>query len=504
MIWSIVGFGIVVRLVQFFSHRSLWVDEAMLALNIVNKSYSELWHTLDYLQIAPLAFLTVEKFSVQMFGNSEYSLRLFPLLAGIASIFLFLKLARLILDNKAVPAALALFVASEFLIYYSSEVKQYSCDVAITLLLLLSAVKLVSSKWSFLNLTLFSLAGALLIWFSHPSVFVLAGIGVHLTGKYLIKKKWSQIGILICVFSLWSVSFAVNYSFVCNNENVETQRKLLVWEDSFMPLPPGSISDIFWYYKAFKNAFSDPARLGSSVMVVIVAFVVGFYSFLVKKKDVFWALVLPVIFAMSASGLHLFPFKGRVLLFIVPMMILGIGEGIEIVRQKLWLNAPLAGICFVLLIVFFPIVTAGKLIFKPITRDEIKPMMSYLKDHRHKEDVIYVYRGAIPAYQYYARRYGLDQVDYIQGTNSVELRNNRKIYKYYNLADQIDTLRGQKRVWFLFTNVRKDNNFNEERFYIYYLEREGKRLDSYVSETASIYLYDLHGQDGAGTLGRGF
>jgi len=37
-----VGFGFVIRLVQYLSNRSLWGDEASIALNIINRSYQEL------------------------------------------------------------------------------------------------------------------------------------------------------------------------------------------------------------------------------------------------------------------------------------------------------------------------------------------------------------------------------------------------------------------------------------------------------------------------------
>ncbi|HEY9598539.1 MAG TPA: glycosyltransferase family 39 protein, partial [Cyanophyceae cyanobacterium] len=132
--WVIISFGILVRLVQYLSNRSLWNDEAALALNIVNKSYLELFKPLDYEQGAPIGFLLVEKLAVQVFGNNEYSLRLFPLLSGIAALLLFYELAKRCISRQAVPIALTLFVGLDYLLYYASEAKQYSTDVAIALL----------------------------------------------------------------------------------------------------------------------------------------------------------------------------------------------------------------------------------------------------------------------------------------------------------------------------------------------------------------------------------
>ena len=43
----------------------------------------ELTQLLDYHQAAPIGFLFIEKLSILVFGNHDYIMRLFPLLAGI-------------------------------------------------------------------------------------------------------------------------------------------------------------------------------------------------------------------------------------------------------------------------------------------------------------------------------------------------------------------------------------------------------------------------------------
>jgi hypothetical protein len=47
--------------------------------------------------------------------------------------------ARRYVQRRAVPIATALFALAEYLLYYSAEIKQYSCDVMFTLLALLLA-----------------------------------------------------------------------------------------------------------------------------------------------------------------------------------------------------------------------------------------------------------------------------------------------------------------------------------------------------------------------------
>jgi predicted membrane-bound mannosyltransferase len=128
---SILGvlFGGIVRLIQYLSNRSLWSDEAMVALNIVDRTYLELLKPLDYNQAAPPGFLWIEKAAVQLLGNNEYALRLFPFLSGIVALIAFYIFANRYASGIAAPIAIALFASLKYVLYYTTEVKQYSSDI---------------------------------------------------------------------------------------------------------------------------------------------------------------------------------------------------------------------------------------------------------------------------------------------------------------------------------------------------------------------------------------
>jgi len=118
--------GILVRTVQYFSNRSLWGDEVDLALNIINRSYGELSQVLDHNQAAPLGFLWLEKLATQIWGNSEYALRLIPFIASILSLGLFYRLVRQSSSSLAAPIAIALFACGRYTLYFATELKPYS------------------------------------------------------------------------------------------------------------------------------------------------------------------------------------------------------------------------------------------------------------------------------------------------------------------------------------------------------------------------------------------
>ena len=135
-ILAAIAVGAGLRLYFYLLNRSLWFDEALLALNLSGRSFAELLQPLDYNQSAPLGFLLLQKTLISLLGNRDYWLRLIPLLAGLSSLPLFYLTARRFLRPAAVQVVLWLFALSPPLIYYSSECKQYSSDVLIALLLI--------------------------------------------------------------------------------------------------------------------------------------------------------------------------------------------------------------------------------------------------------------------------------------------------------------------------------------------------------------------------------
>src|SRR5918999_1855822 len=67
--------------------------------------------------------------TVSGLGESEYSLRLVPFLAGVIALILFRQLAVRALPGLGGLVAVALFAVGEPLVYWSAEAKQYSLDV---------------------------------------------------------------------------------------------------------------------------------------------------------------------------------------------------------------------------------------------------------------------------------------------------------------------------------------------------------------------------------------
>lgn len=136
VMWTLIVAGVVLRLAQFLPERSFWHDEAALACNLSQRSFAQLMEPLDYNQGAPLGFLFAQRAVYLTLGGSERALRLLPFLCGVAALLVFPWVARQYVSVNAVVIALALFALGRPLTYYAGELKQYSGDVLVALILL--------------------------------------------------------------------------------------------------------------------------------------------------------------------------------------------------------------------------------------------------------------------------------------------------------------------------------------------------------------------------------
>lgn len=478
--WAIVVLGLGLRTVQYARNRSLWLDEALLALNILHRSAGGLFKGLDYHQGAPIGFLLLEKLATKLAGNGELALRAFPLAFGVVGLFFFWRMAKLYVGPGAMPFALSLFAFCGSLIYYSSEVKQYSSDVAVTIMLLWLLSKLADGPLTSRALVRSSSLGALAIWVSHPAVFVLSGAGLALLVFALVKQDWPRLTRLSGVCGVWALSFAICY-FVSLQPLSAEQSLLDFWRDYFPPQPLWSWKAFCFLIEAFLKVFDDPAQLLSSAGAVIC--VLGCIKLARKNSLLFCLLLAPLLATALAGILHRYPLGGRFLLFALPILFLMIGEGaVAIADAGGRLARPLQIILLVLLLAKPLWLDAQSLIYER-NPDDIKPAIQYAQAHQQPGDGWYVYHFARYQFWYYSEIY---QMRPRMVRIGVDCGTERAC-----CAKDLDPLRGQPRVWILFSHIRVQEGRSEEDVFLDHLDHLGVRLDAYKSIGARAYLYDL-------------
>ena len=485
-----VFLGVLVRTVQYLSNRSLWGDEVNLALNIIDRSYGELSQVLDYNQAAPLGFLWVEKLATQIWGNSEYALRLFPFLSSIVSLGVLYRLVRYS-SALAAPIAIALFAGGRYTLYFATELKPYSSDVAIALILFWLLVKTQHKILQTRDIIAFVCFGSLAIWFSYPAIFVLAG----LSGWNLVtaKRKIGKIMInRLGIYFTWLASFGLFYFLTIAN-TLSNEDLSSSWESRY----PDSWSDILWVFDALGRFFYHPMGfLGITDGIGIFAFIVGCVVCYRRNRNIFLALVSPFVATIIAAYLHKYPFRDRLVLFLAPLAMIIVAEGIALMLTKLsikrnrsakfsWLLGILGIVCLVAL-TFPAIYRAGNFTLHPELKHEVKPVLRYVAERVQPEDKIYVYVEGNQAFTYYLQLKGYSDLDYIYGTSDFSSKGKELPEKYRSLAKDLQPLKGD-RVWFI---LRTDSP--EELEILQYLDRIGQKKEFFAQTGASAYLYKLN------------
>ncbi len=482
ILWLIIGVGAVLRIAQFIYNRSLTEGEAALALNIVQRSYSQLLRPLDYAQAAPVGFLLLQKFMSTLFGLSELGLRFLPLIAGIGALFLFYKVAKKTISEQSLSIALILFAVGDHLIYFASEVKQYSGDVFIALLIIWLAILVFDKKFEIKYTMLFGFVSALCLWFSHPALFVFCASLIVIYIYALRRPQWSTLGGLLIATMLGLASFLANY-FVTLSSLSQHEQLLTTWQSSFMPLPPVSLPDIKWFAYVFLRTFKFPIGLSIyELLLAVLAFLWGCAMMFRHKRKNILLLILPILLALIASGLHRYPFEGRLLLFLTPFMILVIAQGISDIRNKIRHQSNFLGIALVVILLIHPVLLAGYHLVKPRAPEELRTVLEYVDENWHDGDVIYVYYASLNAFRYYHNRYGFP-VEYVEG---IESRSD-----WTNYYQDLQRLRGNKRVWLVFSHIATHCGVDEERLFVSYLDLLGTQLDAFKASGSAGYLYDM-------------
>ena len=486
---SVILIGAAFRLSQYVANRSLWIDEAAVALSIIHRSFVGLAQPLDYDAGAPLGYLFFQKLLTVLFGNRDYVLRIFPLICGLSSIWVMYELAkRVLVERVAVFAAVLLFAVSDRLIYYASEAKQYSSDVLICLVLLLAIVCCLDRNLSRRDLVLLAVLGAAALWLSHPALFILAGTGFALSAHFIWSRNWRSTLLIGCVSGFWLVNFIVLY-FVALRELSANETLLASWNKSFMPLPPWR--EWQWFVDTFRGVLDNPIGLARSSAIFLTSAIflaIGAISLCLRRWQLGLMLLLPILLTLIASALHKYPFSHRLLLFLVPIVFLMVAEAVgRIYSLFVILKLPQMGLPLALMALTLlanrPAYEAWRHIWAPRLVEEIKPMMAYLSAHRRENDAVYINYSAAPAYLYYSAFYNLANVPFVQGSNRQNTNN------YFR---KLSSMRGRSRVWILFSHAWWYENGEDERtFILKYLDQIGRRLDQLSAPGSQLYLYDL-------------
>ena len=413
VLWSALAIGVALRLVYFFAGRSLWIDEARVALNVASRSYAGLLRPLDYDQSAPPLFLWGEKLASQLLGVNDRTFWLLPLFAGIAAMVLFIPLARRFLPGWVGVLAAASFCIAPTLVHYSAVAKPYIGDLTLTLAITVAAYEWVERPSSMLARALPWL-GVVAAWASSPSIFTLVGAG----GAIVLGSPPDRRRKAVAMGGLWLAAFGAAY-LVSYRLTADSHYLHDFWLTRFLTPGPRFIDGLAGSRREVLTAFSaglyypataglvapgwfvEGQRYGTWLLAVVI--VVGIVA-LVRTRARWEAILLfgPLLLLGAASGAGQYPISSRLVLFVVPAIYLGTAAGIAWLLERLPpTSSRLAGRSVVALLFGAELLMMGRYLAHSASVENVRDLVAVLDRARGGPQTVYVGAGALPAWAFY-------------------------------------------------------------------------------------------------------
>lgn len=428
---SVIIAGILLRVVQAFEDRCLWLDEAMLAVNIESRSFGELFHPLKYSQAAPIGFLVAQKIVGSSVNDHEIAARLLPFIASTAALIL---TYRLYSPVACVSSLTGLLISafSPSLLCYAGEGKQYALDILSTSVALCAA-----NHWLSGGPTRGNRAALIYCvvapWMAHTAMFFLPVF------FWLGCTRIREIGWWRLTTGLALVAGSIAALFVINiSGNVQNQHLRQFWAADFLPWQQSWSTLWHWGLRKAIELFarvpglapvSSTSGLGQAAALLIAASSGLLFLLTLRQRErssADWLVVLlfPLGACLSASILRLYPFGNRLLLFSVPIVVFGIVHGLKSINAALprqwWILA-----AFSSLLVCYPCVGVAERMqgrsgstneFAVHAPEDIRPLIDHMSQIGTDGDICYVFQASAPAFELYRDRIRTSPIEFRIGT----------------------------------------------------------------------------------------
>lgn len=187
-----------------------------------------------------------------------------------------------------------------------------------------------------------------------------------------------------------------------------------------------------------------------------------------RRRDAALILLGPLAVTFAAAIAQQYPFRARVVLFLLPTVLLAAG----------------AAAAFAALIL--PVMAIVNRL-PPYVVEQFKPVLAYVQAHRQAGDRVYVYSNAYEAVARYGPQFGLAEGAYVLGVCDE--------HDFRPFLEDVDQFRGARRLWVIASSVP---DFYPARHGIArYLQAIGAKRDSMSLPSTppmnpvSAELYDL-------------
>lgn len=320
---AIATLAIGVDVAQWLRATPLWVDEEMIALNIRDRTFSELSGPLWLGQGAPLGWMFIQRAAILTLGTSELALRLAPLLFGIATILAAVLVGARWLNRASAVMLVTLVSIGQWMSHYRFEVKHYSADAFFALLVpalaawAAEAGDLEQARWRW---TRWWIVAALAQWLAYGALLVTPACALLLAGL-LLRRYGVRAATHFSVMGLvWLLSLGAHYALSLQYTHHSTHLRGY-WSGHVPPESMNALGIFGWIGERLDELASNPG--GTALALALWLAVAGGFALTPKRTLAAVFAAVPVS-AFVLAALRLVPLTDRLALWIVPALYLGV------------------------------------------------------------------------------------------------------------------------------------------------------------------------------------
>ena len=405
-------YGLFLRLYCFIANKTIWHDEANIFFSLQSTPFSKLHLPLQGSPGGSYVFNLIEKIMFDFFGFSDYALRFFPFIFSCLSFYLFFVILSRNFNHLICFLGTFLFAINDNLIFYAADIRPYSLDVFVTTIVLYFFFQITSQKQLTTNIFFkLTIVGSVLIFSSFISIFLLFSFGISVLIYFFNQKDFRFIKHLIVTGLIWIIVFYIYYTVSLQYWSEEESMIYYGNVFQFLHFPITSLYEltenliqcfrVVAFYcglrlqaiglypsdfisalnsiELFSNLFLKHALylisiiiLTTTTSVIIILSIINCFK---SYKKNFFIIFIPIMLAIIASCLLKYPFLGRHLLYLFPLIILLLIFYLnELYKsKKTWFC-----ICFFILF-SFPFLSSVYHIYKPRTLYGLKQVLSIIE-----------------------------------------------------------------------------------------------------------------------------
>lgn len=396
---SIAVLALAVR-VHELGGASLWFDEALEFSRAASLRTALIGRPID--QDPPL-YPLVNHFWIGL-GRSEYWLRIPSALIGTATVFVAggWAMRRIGTTTGLLLAALCAFAPS--LVYYSRELNQYAALSFLGIVAFLACERLLR-RGRAIDWAIFAAISVLGVTVHYGMVFPLAALGLYLGARVTHGGRKAERRRLVVYCLLLALVLVVLF-FSSLPDQLGTPHLQRRFGGTHLQKELDYVMDRFW--REVLVFFLFPFAGGPILWAVTgLALIAGLGAVRLWHRDETGRRLVGLLFLGSlalvypADGLGLYPMGHRYVLFLaVPFFTMLACGFMVLARRSRALASVAATISLALFVAFLPLeLLPNRWVSVPL--EDLRPVIATLDEIRRPTEPIYVYYGALPAFEYY-------------------------------------------------------------------------------------------------------